>query len=83
MRLGVLVHSVLVVLDEMTLACFELLGTPFLCQEPVAFNFAIHTISVQTINLLPSFSPFGTLIFSDCGVRQHRSIWIAKGRGRG
>ena len=29
MRLGVLVHSVLVVLDGMTLACFELLGTLF------------------------------------------------------
>ena len=53
MRLGVLVHSVLVVLDGMTLACFELLGTPFLCQEPVAFNLAIHIL----LHLFLQFTP--------------------------
>ena len=52
MRLGVLVHSVLVCYREITLACFELLGTLFLCQEPVAFNFAIHKRALPRVILL-------------------------------
>ena len=43
MRLGVVVHSVLVVFVEMTLACFELLGTLFCAKN------LLHLILQSTI----------------------------------
>ncbi len=44
MRLGVLVHSVLVVFGEITLACFELLGTLF-CAK-----YLLHLILRSTVH---------------------------------